>query len=208
MNAEQKDALIQREIGRRVWIALTSQDWLCSTSQGMYTLQKRHCSSIAPGHFDEETWEPVLMYQKPTFTHFSNYLNEVAYVLVRYLDDMIDAGDIESKYNVVLRYDAIMRGVCTEKMPPWLLMTTPYNDECPAWTRWARRSCQASSAHKVIMIHQSFLGRSFRDPRYTYSRWACTSSAETVIQAMDKRLPNEPQWWVEQVGSSLLQQMA
>ncbi|OAG06821.1 uncharacterized protein CC84DRAFT_1116691 [Paraphaeosphaeria sporulosa] len=198
MTTEQKDALIQREIGRRVWSALISQDWLCSTSQGMYTQQKRHYSSIPPRHFDEETWEPVVSYQKPTFTHVSNYLNEIAHVLVRYLDDMMDAGDIESKYNVVLRYDAIMRGLCIEKMPPWLSLNMPHNNDWPEWTKWVRRSYHASCAHKIIMIHQSFLGRSFKDPRYTYSRWACISSAKTVLEAMEKRLPNEPQWWVEQ----------
>ncbi|KAL1613008.1 transcription elongation factor spt5 [Paraconiothyrium brasiliense] len=157
MTPEQKDTLMQREIGRRVWSALTSQDWLCSTSQGMYTQQKRHYTSILPRHFDEETWEPVVNYQKPTFTHISNYLNEIAHVLVRYLDDMMDAGDIDSKYNVVLRYDAIMRGLCIEKMPPWLSLNTPYNDAWPEWT-----------------------------------------NAKTVLEAMEERLPKEPQWWVEQ----------
>ncbi|KAF2440708.1 hypothetical protein P171DRAFT_435480 [Karstenula rhodostoma CBS 690.94] len=198
MTPEQKDALIQREIGRRVWSALTSQDWLCSTSQGSYTLQKRHYSSIPPRHFDEDTWEPVVNHQKPTFTHISNYLNDIAHVLVQYLDGMMDAGDIEAKYDVVLKYDAIMRGLCIEKMPPWLSLNMPYNDAWPEWTKWVRRSYNASSSHKIIMIHQSFLGRSFKDPRYTYSRWACISSAKTILEAMEKRPPNEPQWWVEQ----------
>ncbi|KAJ4358473.1 transcription elongation factor spt5 [Didymosphaeria variabile] len=130
--------------------------------------------------------------------HLHNYLNDIAHVLVRYLDDMMDAGDIDSKYNVVLRYDAIMRGLCIEKMPPWLSLNMPYNDAWPEWTKWVRRSYHASCAHKIIMIHQSFLGRSFKDPRYTYSRWACISSAKTVLEAMEKRLPKEPQWWVEQ----------
>lgn len=199
MTPEQKDALIQREIGRRVWSALTSQDWLCSTSQGTYSLQKRHFTSVPPQHFDEETWEPVVNFQKPTFTHLSNYLNHVAHALVKYLDDMLDAGDIDAKYNVVLRYDAIMRGLCIDKMPPWLSLNRPFDPTWPEWTKWVRRSYHASSAHKIIMIHQSFLGRSFKDPRYMYSRWACTSSAEVVLEAMENRLPGEPQWWVEQV---------
>ncbi|KAF1973028.1 hypothetical protein BU23DRAFT_466187 [Bimuria novae-zelandiae CBS 107.79] len=198
MTAQQKDALIQREIGRRVWGALVSQDWLCSTSQGMYTLQRRHYTSIPPRHFNEGTWEPVHNCSEPTFTHVSNYLNEIAHVLIRYLDEMMDARDIESKYNVVLRYDAIMRGLCSERMPSWLSTNSPYNPAWPQWTKWVRRSYQASCAHKIIMIHQSFLGRSFKDARYTYSRWACISSAKTILGAMEERLPQEPQWWVEQ----------
>ncbi|KAF2691642.1 hypothetical protein K458DRAFT_381488 [Lentithecium fluviatile CBS 122367] len=198
MTAEQKDALLQREVGRRVWNALSAQDWLCSTSQGMYSLQKRHFSSLPPGHFDEETMMPVRDDNTPTYTHISNYLHEIAYTLVRYLDDMLDAPDLSAKYHVVLRYDAIMRAMPLEKIPKFLDPRTPYNPAWPQWTAWARRSYQASSAHKIIMIHQSFLGKSFKDPRFMYSRWACLSSAKIIIEAMDKRHPEEPQWWVEQ----------
>ncbi|KAJ4293268.1 hypothetical protein N0V90_008550 [Kalmusia sp. IMI 367209] len=198
MTPEQKDALIQREMGRRVWSALTSQDWLCSTSQGMYTQQKRHYTSIPPRHFNEETWEPIHNDRIPTFTSISNYLNEIAHALVRYLDDMLDAQDISAKYNVVLRYDAVMRGLAIERMPIWLNSNSPFDPAWPEWSAWARRSYHASSAHKIIMIHQSFLGRSFKDARFTYSRWACISSAKTILEAMERRHPKEPQWWVEQ----------
>lgn len=204
MAPEQQEAFLQREIGRRVWSALTSQDWLCSTSQGIYTLQKRHFTSLPPRHFDEETLAPIEGEDTPTYTHISNYLNDFAYTLIRYLDDMLDAPDLSTKYNVVLRYDAIVRAMAIEKMPKFLSMRTPYNPAWPEWAAWARRSYQASSAHKIIMIHQSFLGRSFKDSRYTFSRWACLSSAKTIIEAMDKRHPNEPQWWVEQVRFSTL----
>ena len=50
------------------------------------------------------------------------------------------------------------------------------------------------------MIHQAFLGRSFKSPQFTYSRWACVSSAKTIVEHMSKdREAEEPQWWVEQV---------
>jgi transcription elongation factor SPT5 len=57
---------------------------------------------------------------------------------------------------------------------------------------------QASINHKLIMLHQSFLSKSFKDVRYTYTRWACATSAKTVIQLYKTRDPDEPQWWVEQ----------
>jgi hypothetical protein len=198
MNSEQKDALLQREIGRRIWLALTAQDWLCSTSQGMYTLQKRHYSSIPPAHFDEETMEPILNEDTPAYTHCSRFLHEIAYNLVRYLDDMLDAPDLTTKYHVVLKYDAIMRALPLEKVPRWLDSRNPHNPDWPRWAIWARRSYQASCAHKIIMVHQSFLGRSFKDSRFTYSRWACLTSSKTIIDVMEQRHPQEPQWWVEQ----------
>ncbi|PVH97630.1 hypothetical protein DM02DRAFT_674005 [Periconia macrospinosa] len=197
MTTKQREALMQREIGRRCWIGLSSQDWLCSTSQGMYQIHKRHFTTILPRHFDEYTWERIRDDNVPTHTMMTTFLNEVAYQLSRYLDDMIDAPCLESKYNVVLKYDALIRAINLEKLPRFLRPTTPYNATWPQWTRWARRSYEASSAHKIIMIHQSFLGKSFKDPRYTYSRWACVSSAKIVVELMKTRYPEEPQWWVE-----------
>ncbi|KAF1958605.1 hypothetical protein CC80DRAFT_502552 [Byssothecium circinans] len=198
MTEDQKEAFLQREIGRRLWSALTAQDWLCSTSQGMYNLQKRHYTSVLPRHFDENTLASIQDNMTPSFTMISNYLNEVAFMLSRYLDDMLDAPDLSAKYNVVLRYDAVVRALSNEKMPRFLRHTSRYDPAWPRWTMWARRSYRASAAHKVIMIHQSFLGKSFKDPRYTYSRWACLSSSKTIIETMEERYPEEPQWWVEQ----------
>jgi transcription elongation factor SPT5 len=48
------------------------------------------------------------------------------------------------------------------------------------------------------MIHQSFLSKSFKDVRYTYTRWACTTAAKSIIGSYTTRDAEEPQWWVEQ----------
>jgi transcription elongation factor SPT5 len=57
---------------------------------------------------------------------------------------------------------------------------------------------QASINHKIIMIHQSFISKSFKDVRYTYTRWACATAAKNIISLYPTRDPEEPQWWVEQ----------
>ncbi|KAH7126937.1 hypothetical protein B0J11DRAFT_526802 [Dendryphion nanum] len=197
LNAEQKDALIQREIGRRIWTALSAQDWLCSTSQGMYSIQKRHCTTTRPGNYDENTFEPIID-GSPTPTQIGNYVYDVAYLLISYHDEMLDSPDITTKYQVVLKYDSKMRRLVDE-IPACLSPRTPYNPAWPRWAGWARRLHQASWAHKIIMIHQAFLHKSFKSPQYTYSRWACATAAKVIIEQMSReREPDEPQWWVEQ----------
>ncbi|CAI6336840.1 unnamed protein product [Periconia digitata] len=200
MTTKQKEALKQREYGRRIWCGLASQDWLCSTSQGNYNVQRRHYTSILPRPFEKETWAPVKDDNSPVDTMVTVFLHQVAYELSHYLDEMLDAPDISAKYNVVLKYDAIIRSIHLDKMPKFLRRSTPYDpawDKWP-WVFWARRSYEASAAHKVIMVHQSFLGKSFKDSRYTYSRWACLSSSKAIVDAMETRYPEEPQWWIEQ----------
>ncbi|KAF2007258.1 hypothetical protein P154DRAFT_116401 [Amniculicola lignicola CBS 123094] len=198
LNALQKEALLQREIGRRIWSALTSQDWLCATSTGSYSIQRRHFTSIMPGHYDEETMTPITD-GRPTFAHPSNYLHEVAYNLISYHDEFQEAADVSAKYQVILKFDARMRSMSVDRLPKCLTMRTPLNPTWPRWVSWARRLHQVSWAHKVIMIHQSFLGRSFKSPQFTYSRWACVSSARFIIDLMyPEPDPDEPQWWIEQ----------
>jgi transcription elongation factor SPT5 len=48
------------------------------------------------------------------------------------------------------------------------------------------------------MIHQSFISKSFKDARYTYTRWACATAAKNVIALYTTRDSEEPQWWIEQ----------
>jgi transcription elongation factor SPT5 len=47
------------------------------------------------------------------------------------------------------------------------------------------------------MLHQSFLSKSLKDVRYTYTRWACTTAAKNIINLLTPRDFEEPQWWPE-----------
>ncbi|KAF2271033.1 hypothetical protein CC78DRAFT_506514 [Lojkania enalia] len=198
LNSEQKQALVQREIGRRIWYAITSQDWICTTSQGLYNIQPRHFSSIKPGFYDEETMDPITD-DIPNIAHHTNHLNDVARLLIRYQDEVQDATDMTTKYTVVLKFDTKMREMAAEKIPKVLSPRTPINPSWPRWVVWVRRLHQISCSHKIIMMHQIFFNKSFKSSKYAYSRWACVDAAKTIIsQTSTEREENEPQWWVEQ----------
>jgi transcription elongation factor SPT5 len=111
--------------------------------------------------------------------------------------ELLDEDD-PTKYATILKFDGEMRAMGVEKVPKCLSPRTPYNPSWPKWVMWARKMHQASVNHKLIMLHQSFLSKSFKGVRYTYSRWACTSSSKNIINLYTTRDPEEPQWWVEQ----------
>jgi len=202
LSPAQKDALMQREIGRRVWYSLCFQDWLCVMSSGMYTIQRKHITAARPGHYDEETMTRVDD-TRPTWTHCTNYLVDMAALLVDFHDDIPVQNDLEARYEVVLRYDTKIRSLYASKLPWFLSYNTPFDPSWPRWVLWSRRLHQISSYHKIIMVHQSFLGRSFKNPRYTYTRWACTTAAKGIIDYMSSTdIDDGPQWWIEQVRPS------
>ncbi|KAF3040249.1 transcription elongation factor spt5 [Didymella heteroderae] len=204
LNEAQKEAFIEREIGRRVWYAAATQEWLCSSSQTFpgYNIQRKHFTTSKPAIFDEETILPVEE-GTPTFAVVGNYFFEYAYLLLQFGDAMLEAEDLDeiSRYNLILKWDGELRSNYAEKIPKCLSHRTPLQPHWPKWVSWARRLHEASCSHKIIMIHQSFLTKSFKDVRYTYSRWACATAARHVLSLYPKREPDEPQFWIEQAFS-------
>ncbi|KAF2202889.1 hypothetical protein GQ43DRAFT_439301 [Delitschia confertaspora ATCC 74209] len=92
-----------------------------------------------------------------------------------------------------------MRALYSDGLPAFLSFDTPVDSTWPQWVALSRRLQRVSHYHKIIMIHQSFLGRSFKSPQYMYTRWASTGAAKNIIECMSTVLTdNEPQWWVEQ----------
>ncbi|KAJ4362180.1 hypothetical protein N0V95_001528 [Ascochyta clinopodiicola] len=201
LNAEQKEAFIEREIGRRVWYTATTQEWLCSSSQSFpgYNVQRKHFTTSKPASFDEDTIMPVDE-GTPTFAVVGNYFFEYAYLLLQFGDAMLDAEDQDeqSRYNLILKWDGELRANYAESLPKCLSHRTPLQPHWPKWVSRARRLHEASCSHKIIMIHQSFLNESYKDVRYTYSRWACATAARHVLSLYPKREADEPQFWVEQ----------
>ncbi|CAO2657507.1 Nn.00g036330.m01.CDS01 [Neocucurbitaria sp. VM-36] len=201
LNPEQKQAFVDREIGRRTWYTLTSQEWLCSTAQSGHCIgiQMRHFTTTRPKNLEEETMTPVDE-ATPTFTLVGTYFFDYAALLLEFHNSMLDAEDEEeqTKYARVLKFDGEMRVTCVEKIPRCLSPRTPPDPNWPKWVGWARRLHQASVNHKIIMIHQAYLSKSFKNVRYTFSRWACATAAKNIINMYNTREPEEPQWWVEQ----------
>jgi transcription elongation factor SPT5 len=145
---------------------------------------------------------PVTGTSVPSITHVGNYFFDYAALLLEVHNTMVShldsAADEPTKYATILRFDGELRALCVEKVPKCLNPRTPYDPGWPKWVGWARKLHQASVNHKLIMIHQNFLSQSFKDVRYTYSRWACATAAKNIINMYGTRDPEEPQWWVEQ----------
>jgi hypothetical protein len=143
LNAEQKQAFIDREIGRRVWSSIASQEWLCSTSQSSYnvTIQRRQFTTPKPMELDDDTMLPINDDRIPSFTLVSRYFYDYAGLLLDFHNVMLEALDKEDsvKYAMILKFDGEMRAVCAEKVPQCLAPRTPLQPHWPKWVKWARK---------------------------------------------------------------------
>jgi hypothetical protein len=201
LDEKQKEAFVEREVGRRVWYASVTQEWLCSSSSGFpgYNIQRRHFTTSQPSPFDEESITPVEE-GTPTFATIINYFFEYAHIVLQFGDAMLDAGEVDdhARYEIVLKWDGELRSNYANNIPKFLSHRTPLQPHWPKWVPWARRLHEASCSHKIIMAHQTYLNKSLKDVRFMYSRWACVTASKHVLSLYPKREPDEPQFWIEQ----------
>ncbi|TVY93627.1 putative transcription factor [Lachnellula willkommii] len=192
---------VQQEIGRRVWQQLTIQDWFSVPFSETYCVNPLHFSTNAPLHCDEETMRPTPL-SSPTIMSYGNFLFRVACLMPALLDQSSRTHTLEAKYDEVLRFDQMMRELVVSELPPCLNSQTPIEPQWPRWALLARRCLTVTSAHKIIMIHRSFLGMSFHDKRYAFTRRTCLSAAKTIINEVKQDLPDEnPIIWTTQAFS-------
>ncbi|TVY49520.1 hypothetical protein LOCC1_G000309 [Lachnellula occidentalis] len=177
---------VQQEIGRRVWQQLTTQDWFSVPFSETYCVNPLHLSTSAPLHCDEETMRSIPL-SSPTIMSY---------------DQSLRSHTLEAKYEEVLRSDQLMRDLVVSELPPCLNSQTPIESQWPRWVLLARRCLTVTSAHKIIMIHRSFLGMSFHDKRYAFTRRTCLSAAKTIINEVKQDLPDEsPIIWTTEAFS-------
>lgn len=194
----QRDKVIKRENGRRAWAQLCIQDWFSIPFSEMYSVQNRHFSSLKPSNIDDKTLV-TLPDDVPTDTSFGNFLYEVANLMPQMHDATVTSNTLFTKYEHVLEFDSKMRTLATEGIPHYFSMREAIDPSWPAFIPWARRSLTICFAHKIIMIHRSFLGRSFTEPAFEFTRRTCMAAAKTILKEARQAYDEEgPLLWIDQ----------
>ena len=198
LTAAQRDKAIKRETGRRVWAQLCIQDWFSIPFSEMYSIQKSHFSSPRPSHVDDATMQP-LPEDFPAVVSFPNVLVDIAGVMPQIHDAIISSNTLYTKYEQVLHYDDKMRTLASDGLPRFFSMREPISPDWPAFVPWARRSLTICFAHKIIMIHRAFLGRSFTESAFDFTRRTCMAAAKTILKEARQVYDEEgPMLWIDQ----------
>ncbi|RMZ89903.1 hypothetical protein DV736_g2879, partial [Chaetothyriales sp. CBS 134916] len=194
----QRTKIIQREVGRRIWGQLCIQDWFTVPFLEMYSIQRLHFSTVLPNNIDEHSLK-MLSSDWPTITSMGRTLISMARLTTELHDALLRSNTLLTKYKHVLEYDAKMRALVTNDFPPIFKPNEPLKHEWPQWAPWARRSVRVCYAHKTIMIHRPFLGRSFTEPAFAYSRQTCLDSSKVILREVRQASDEDgPSFWIDQ----------
>lgn len=197
----QRETLIKRETGRKIWIGLCTQDWLSIASYDMYCLHKKQFTTSKPRRINEET---MLLAEDraPIGVDFGNYVYDISSLMADFHDATTGVEDVSEHYDLVLKFDSRLRAIGPETCLPLPLMESAGK---PGWIKWARHTCRILHAHKLIMIHRRFLSRSFSNPKFTYTRWASVASAKKILEEVELACldPQIPSIWSCQVRQTI-----
>ncbi|RMZ81526.1 hypothetical protein DV737_g2444, partial [Chaetothyriales sp. CBS 132003] len=177
----QRTKIIQREVGRRIWTQLCVQDWFAVPFLDMYSIQRLHFSTVLPNNIDEHTLE-ILAADCPSMASMGTAFFAMGTLTTELHDALLRSDTLFAKYEHVLEYDAKMRALAMHDFP---LIFKPNEDLRHGWPQWAplaRRIVRLCYTHKIIMLHRPFLGRSFTDPAFAYSRQTCLDSSKVILR--------------------------
>ncbi|KAK9323687.1 hypothetical protein V1517DRAFT_88887 [Lipomyces orientalis] len=193
-----KELLIKRETGRRIWTRMCIYDWFSIPSSEMYFINKQHFTTIRPHRVDDETMI-LAGDQVPLGTDVGEYLYDIASLMAEFHDSVSALMDPVAKYEQVLKYDSKLRALGPESLPQ-SFSTEVAEASRPQWVLWARGVASITHAHKIIVIHRSFLGKSFTDPRFAYTRWASVAASKTILREVEAACADleRPAFWTDQ----------
>ncbi|KAF2732400.1 hypothetical protein EJ04DRAFT_496896 [Polyplosphaeria fusca] len=195
------DQLRKREAGKRVFAQLCTQDWFQIPFSESYSLSSRFSRTVRPLNCNDE--DMVLQpSSNPTQSSYCNFRYDIAALMPELLDATASCNTQYTRYEQVLQYDDKMRKLATASIPTFLAADAPLNVEWPSFASWGRRSLTICAAHKIIMIHRKFLGLSFNNSAFAFTRRTCLAAAKTILkEALAESDPRGPVIWIEQAFS-------
>ncbi|GAA6042322.1 hypothetical protein JCM8097_003844 [Rhodosporidiobolus ruineniae] len=195
--------LIQREVRKRLWYALCSEDWYSIPYRRAYAIFPSHVTTPPPVNcLDSDLSTGILVRRsqdQPTVVSKILIAYKVAACIRNFFEHVNSSLDSDLSYEKLLEADREIRRIIDEG-PAYLKPGNEPDDGglSRGWLPWFKRYWTMSVSHKLLICHRVFLGRAFRDVKYAYSRKVAIEAARSVIQELvrGKHMPYQDVWTV------------
>lgn len=174
-------SIMELETGRRLWSQMCIQDWFSIPFSETYEINPLYTTSIPPRNCNDDDFNSVFEEHVPTITSFTRLQTKIASIMPHLQDDLMSSNTPYTKYEAVLKHDQNMRTIIAGR-PSFLTTNVSNSPSWPKWVPWARRAATISLSHKIIMIHRNFLGASFTNPVFSFTRRASVAAAKTIMK--------------------------
>ncbi|KAH8658226.1 hypothetical protein BX600DRAFT_514733 [Xylariales sp. PMI_506] len=188
--------LVDKEIRKRLWCFLCTQDWYLIASKKSYSIFPQHGADPTPANctedLDDATRQGSFSDLPLAVSTQSTYMIYLFKFTSRYraLHDRLCAvsarnGSVDECFNEVLAADSELEALMSNisEQPPGSqgLEATAAAGRQRLWSQ--QRALVIVSWHQRLMIHRSFFCRSFQDKRYHYSRFVSLTAARNILRS-------------------------
>ncbi|KAL8286362.1 hypothetical protein RQP46_004379 [Phenoliferia psychrophenolica] len=189
------NGLIVREIRKRLWAALSTDDWFGAAYRRPYAIIPAHCTTPPPINCHDEDLARGLLVARPmdepTVVSKLILTMRVASCIRRFFEDINQAGSMNA--TLCRMVDTEIRAILATG-PSWLQPEINI-DHLPPFVSWFRRYFLISTNHKLLVIHRTFVGRSIKGVEYAFSRKAMSEAARNILsQFIDAPLSYQHVW--------------
>ncbi|KIX97656.1 uncharacterized protein Z520_06434 [Fonsecaea multimorphosa CBS 102226] len=189
--------LIELEVKRRVWWNIVAGDWMLSfmtgPQQGTYIIHPDQMNVEFPSNVDDKDITADGTYDEPVLGSPTEMTFTIAKIrvstVIRELIDTANKTKVavdELDYEQILVFDKKLNDVY-DSLPPYFRYedaSRPYVQEiynARPYLGRQRNFLLFGLYIRLSLLHRPFLTRSYKEPRYRYSRMVCLRSARIVI---------------------------
>ncbi|OAP55012.1 hypothetical protein AYL99_10712 [Fonsecaea erecta] len=189
--------LIDLEVKRRVWWNIVAGDWMLSfmtgPQQGTYIVHPDQMNVEFPSNVDDKDITAEGNYDEPVLGSPTEMTFTIAKIrvstVIRELIDTANKAKVnvdELDYEQILVFDKKLNDVY-DSLPPYFRYedaSRPYVQEiynARPYLERQRNFLLFGLYIRLSLLHRPFLTRSYKEPRYRYSRMVCLRSARIVI---------------------------
>ncbi|RSH94213.1 hypothetical protein EHS25_004016 [Saitozyma podzolica] len=197
--------VIERELGRRLWWSLVSQDaYTASTSGFTYLVNLSHASTGRFANVDEEDIRGGSAYHSRPLTETTAATFHIAKIdfalVVRNFIDAINVNFPNARYEDIMELDLRFRQVY-ERLPTALRpdLPQPFELSSAGSQRYLveQRIFMGITLHNRIMrLHRAYMLQGYDDPRFEYSTKVCLDSAYALLDLVRQSRQTLCRWWV------------
>ncbi|GAA5821341.1 hypothetical protein JCM3770_006255 [Rhodotorula araucariae] len=192
--------LIEREIRKRVWYGLLTEDWISLHGRRAYAVSPTHFTTPLPLNCTDADLSSGLIINRsqdePTPASKTILLYRVADCLRRFFEHIHSSQQLDYAY--CIEADRALRSIILDG--PAFLKAEPAAsvEGYPEWTAWFRSYWVISISHKLLVVHRMFVAPAgqAQDERQLYSRRVTIEAARSVIQqlARSPRASTQSYW--------------
>ncbi|KAK4700764.1 hypothetical protein P7C70_g5474, partial [Phenoliferia sp. Uapishka_3] len=189
------NGLITREIRKRLWAAMMTDDYFGAAYRRPYAINPIHCTTPLPLNVhDEDLAKGILISRpmdEPTVASKTILSLRVASCIRRFYDEISVAGS--QKAALCKDVDAEIRNIL--RTAPSFIQPDANISHLPEFVSWLRSYHLISTDHKLLVIHRNFAGRSLRGVELAYSKAAVSEAARSILSVFLATKPDFQSVW-------------